>query len=345
MPKYRSAVIGCGGRSYGHANAYRLVERGALAACCDLRPEAREAYAARCGLRAYADAAEMLEREKPDLVHLVTWPESRVELMSLVEAAGVPACIVEKPIACQVADWKQLVALEARARTKFAVCHQLRWHASLSACRRALASGKLGRLLFLDFTARFNISGQGTHILDYAMSLNEDAPAVRVFGAASGTEEMASGHPGPDTTVAQVQFANGVWGCWSTGHASPKAIEEDTPWKHVRVAAYAERGRMLYEEFGKWEIASPAGVEGGQVESMEHWTQGNDQAQAAMIEAMFDWLEDDSRPAGTHLKKGLHQWQVVLALYASALWRRPVELPFDPPEDLFRQLGEALRGA
>ena len=53
-------------------------------------------------------------------------------------------------------------------------------------------------------------------------------------------------------------------------------------------------------------------------------------AQAALTEAMFDWIEDDDKPAGTNLKLGLHQWQVVLALYASALWRRPVELPFEP---------------
>ncbi len=345
MSQYRCAVIGCGGRAYGHAQAYGLVSRGELVACCDLRREAREKYAGQFGLRAYGEAAEMLEKEKPDLVHLVTWPESRLELMTLVDACLIPACIVEKPIACQVADWKQLVELEKATRTKFAVCHQFRWHAALSACRQALRSGRLGRLLFLDFTARFNISGQGTHILDYAMSLNEDSPVVRVFGAASGAGELESSHPGPDTAMAQVQFANGVMGQWSTGHSSPKAIEEDTPWKHVRIAAYAERGRTLYEEFGKWEIVSPYGVQGGRVESMDEWARGNDDAQARLTEAMFDWLEDDGKPAGTNLKLGLHQWHAVLGLYASVVWRKPVEIPFDPPEDLFQQLAEALRGS
>jgi hypothetical protein len=135
-----------------------------------------------------------------------------------------------------------------------------------------------------------------------------------------------------------------VSGQWSTGYGSPKAIEEDTPWKHVRVAAYAGRGRTLYEEFGKWEIVSPDGVEGGRVESMTHWTQGNDQALASMVDGMFDWLEDGGKPAGTNLKLGLHQWQAVLGLYASAVRRKPVEIPFDPPEDLFGQLAGTLRG-
>ena len=70
----------------------------------------------------------------------------------------------------------------------------------------------------------------------------------------------------------------------------------------------------------------------------------NDRAQAALTNAMLDWIEDDSRTAGTDLKLGLHRWKAVLALYASALSREPLELGgFDPPEDLFEKLGEAPR--
>jgi hypothetical protein len=58
---------------------------------------------------------------------------------------------------------------------------------------------------------------------------------------------------------------------------------------------------------------------------------------------MLDWVEDDAKPAGTNLKQSLHEWEVVLALYASALWRRPVELAdFNPPDDLFDQIKRAL---
>ena len=342
MSKYRCAVVGCGARSFGHADAYKLVSRGELVACSDLIAERREKFAALYKLHAYAETAEMLEREKPDMVHLVTWPQSRVELMTLVNEFKVPACIVEKPIACGVTDWKQLIELESRAYTKFAVCHQVRWHPALVACRQSLLSGKLGKLLFLDFTARFNISGQGTHILDYGMSLNDDFPVSRVFGCASGQKEMQSLHPGPDATIAQILFSNGVSGFWGTGYTSPQAITDDTPWKHIRIAAYAERGRTLYEEFGKWEIVSPEGVEGGQVNNMEAWTEGNTVAQAGLMNAMFDWLEDDAKTASTNLKRGLHQWQVVLGLYASQVWHKPVDIPFDPPDDLIPKLIDTL---
>ena len=341
MAKYRCAIIGCGGRASGHATAYKHVTRGELVACCDVIEDKREAFAEEHALTGYADAREMIEAEKPDLVHLVTWPDTRVELMTLMDELNVPTCIVEKPIACQVADWRQLVDLEARSATRFAVGQQFRYHPNMTRCREALRSGDLGKVLFLEFTAGMNISGQGTHIIDWAMSLNEDQPAVRVFGCASGTEGMETLHPAPDATVGQVLFANGVSGLWVNGLTTPRVSDDGPTYAHCRVAAHAEWGRTLYEEFGKWEIASAKGIESGAPTS-EEIVESNHQAQANLTEAMFDWLEDDHKPAGTNLKIGLHQWQVVLGLYASALWRKPVDIPFAPPDDLFDSLNAAL---
>jgi len=175
------------------------------------------------------------------------------------------------------------------------------------------------------------------------MSLNEDSPVVRVFGAAHGIEEIESTHPAPDTTLGQLVFANGVFGMWNNGTTAPHIQGEfdDKVWCHCRVAAYAERGRTLYEEFGTWQIVSPDGVEGG-TQTEEEWLDGNHASQAGLVNATLDWLEDDRKPAGTHFKAALHQWNVVLGLYASALRREPVSIPFDPPDDLFARLRDAL---
>ena len=342
MTTYRAAIIGCGGRAKMHALAYDVITRGELVACCDIDAERREAFAGQFGIAGYADAAEMVRAEQPDLVQIVTPPTARVGLMRLMNELGVPGCIVEKPIAREVADWRELVALEAEAETKYAVNHQFRWHANLTHCREALQSGKLGQVRFLDTTAGMTISGQGTHMLDYAMSLNNDARVVRVFGAASGAEAMVGYHPGPDTTVGQLLFANGVYALWNNGPTAPRTGDPETVYQHCRVAAYAEHGHVLWEEFRNWEIVSPDGIETGFQGARDDWMAGNHAAQAALCNAMFDWIADDDKPAGTNLALGLHQWEVVLGLYASALFRQPVEIPFDPPDDLFDQLREAL---
>ncbi|MDH7571813.1 MAG: Gfo/Idh/MocA family oxidoreductase, partial [Armatimonadota bacterium] len=149
MGTYRVAFIGCGPRGVAHARAYEHIARGTPVACADLKANRREAFAARFGVRPYADAAEMIEREKPHLVHVATRPDARVALLTLVSDLGVPACTVEKPIALGVSDWQCLCALEASSSTRIAVCHQFRWHVHLVRCREALQSGELGSLELL----------------------------------------------------------------------------------------------------------------------------------------------------------------------------------------------------
>ena len=343
VEKYRSVVVGCGGRSRPHIQAYDHIDGARIVACCAPTPTRRDPLAAEFGIRAYADVRKMIEKEEPHLVHLVTWPDTRVELMSLVADLGVPLCTVEKPIATGVTDWKALCQLEAKSATRFAVCHQFRWQPHLVKCRQALSSGKLGEVKFLDISAGMNISGQGTHILNYGMSFNRDVPVVQVFGAASGSRGMEGGHPAPDSTIGYLTFENGVRGLWNNGPTAPISGDPDTEWQHVRVAAYADRGRVSYEEFGRWEIVSPDGTESGNFGDMDTWMGNNLTAQAAFHQAMFAWLEDENHLPGTDLKQSLHEWQVVLALYASALTRAPVKIfEFDPPEDLFQQLGATL---
>ena len=340
-PRYKAALIGCGNRSRMHVRSYEHVENAAMTACCDLIEERRTGHAGEYGLTAYADATQMIERERPDIVHVVTQPADRAPLMHLVAGLGVPAAVVEKPLAAGVADWRSLVELERRCTTRFTVSHQFRWHVDLTRCRAALESGRLGAVKFLETSCGMNISNQGTHALNYLMSLNRDARVQVVFGAASGMSGSDPTHPAPDTTAGCLLFENGVRGLWNAGTTAPLIGDPGTTYQHVRVAAYAERGRVLYEEFRDWEIVGPDGVERGNVG--DSWAANNMLAQAGLTRATLDWLEDEAALPGTNLNQSLHEFQTVLALYASALQRRPVELAsFEPDDDLFEQLTAAL---
>ena len=347
MPKYRSVILGCGGRSGPHVRAYQLVPDAEMVACCDMLDEPRERFMAEWGLRGYADPVEMIEREKPDLVHLVTRPSTRVEQLTMVSELGVPACIVEKPIAIAAHDWKALCELEQRTKTKIGVGAQFRYHPDLIRCREAVQSGDLGKMLFVEATAGLNICDQGVHVLDWAMSLNDDQPVTRVFGAASGAGQLGGTHPAPETTTAALTFANGVTGVWTLGTDAPRiraAFETPHTYMHCRVAAYCERGRVLFEEFGKWEIVSSARIQTDYNRTTDDWSAGNDRAQANLTKSMFAWLENDTKPVGTNLARALQQWNAILGLYASAIHRQPVAVPFDPPDDILAQLTAALSG-
>ena len=132
MKTYRTAIIGCGRRAYGHANAYQLISNAKLVACSNKSDlSRRRKFANTYNTASYSSAKRMIEEEKPDLVHLVTMPDQSLNLLRMVSELGVPACLVEKPIAYGVRDWQQLCELEERSTTKFGVSKQFPWHPRL----------------------------------------------------------------------------------------------------------------------------------------------------------------------------------------------------------------------
>jgi len=332
--EYRAVLIGCGSRAPAHVDCYEQIPGARVVACCAPSPERRDALARRYGIKAYSDPAEMIQSESPHIVHLVTWPNTRVQLMSVVSKHRVPLCTVEKPIATAVSDWKQLVELEATTSTKFAVCHQFRWQPDLVRCQEAVRSGQIGKPLFLDMSAGMNIAGQGTHTLNYGRSLIGDPLVKEVFGSAHGWDTSDEAHPGPVETEAHLVFENGVRGLWTSGPVSPRCGDPSTVWQHVRAAAYGDRGYALYEEFGNWAVTGPSGIVGGEYGGPANHARNNRIAQAAFHRAMFEWLEGGPAP-GTNLNTSLHEWKVVLALYQSAVDRRPIQMDgFEPADDL-----------
>jgi predicted dehydrogenase len=146
----KCAMLGCGPRAQGHAKAYSLVERGTLAVLCDMNEERLNSFGEQYGVAArYTDLDEMLAREQPDVVHLVTPPTLRVGLMTRLSDAGVPGVIVEKPICIGADDYKALRKLEAASKTKFAVNHQLRHHPRVLEYLEDVAEGKIGEVRVL----------------------------------------------------------------------------------------------------------------------------------------------------------------------------------------------------
>lgn len=335
---YKAVIIGSGARAPAFIEAYRLLPEASVVAVSDRSGARSGPLAERYGIKAYTDARTMIQREKPDIVHIVTMPDNRVELMSLVADLNVPLCTVEKPVALEVADWKKLVRLEVSSSTRFAVSHQFRWHPIVNECREAIKSGYLGDLQLLELSSRSVISDQGTHILNYGMSLMDNARVAEVFGNAEGWSSDP-GHPGPLSAVAQLNFENGVRGLWTAGAMAPICGDPETDYQHIRVSAHLNRGRVLYEMFGKWEIVSNVSVKQGDYGGMAGWERNNRISQAGFHQAMLNWLADDEAVPGTDLKQSLHEWSVVLALYESVVERHSVKLAdFEPADDLLKRM-------
>lgn len=336
---FKCAFLGCGNRQKGHARAYEYVRRGRIVGICDLDEEKLNAFGDEFGIDSrYTDLHEMLAAEQPDVLHITTMPALRVPLMTLASEAGVAAAIVEKPIALWGEDWKQLQALAQTTKTKFCVNTQLHFHARNLELKRDVAEGRIGEVRFIDCSARSTPLDRGVHVLELAHSYAGFSPIVNVFGQVSGAEHIDSRQPSPGMCVGAVNFENGVTARLLCGQCAPLASDAEQAHRHKRCAVYGTTGFVHWSMYA-WERHTPdRGYESG----AHDYGQEDDQAQARLTEAVFDWLEDDGQPHPTRLERSLAEFNAILGVYVSALEHRPVELPFDPPDGLCEAMKERL---
>lgn len=343
---YKCAIIGVGGaRARGHAEAFCFVKRGRLAAVSTRTRARLEEFADEfdVGPR-YTDYREMLEKEKPDLVLVNTPPNVRLEVLEAAAEAGTPALIVEKPLAIEGEDFRAIrdFAQEGRRTSrppKVAVNHQLHFHPRRQYLQRIVAEGRIGEIVFVEASSGMNLAYQGTHSLQAIGAFLPGRTPVSVFGQVSGAAGLADTskkHYAPDESLASVKYEGGIDAVLRCGENAPR-VGGGPVHTHKRIYVYGTHGTVCWTMWS-WETLVGGRRDGGKHDYGEQDILG----QAAMTEAMFDWLEDDAAIHPLNLDAALTDFNVILGLYQSALHRTVVPLPVEPEGDLVARLRAAL---
>jgi predicted dehydrogenase len=146
----RLAIIGLGAVTRNiHLPAYaQLRGRVTLAGGCDPDAAARAAAGSRGLPLVVAEARELLERVKPDVVVVCTPPRLHREHALLALEAGCHV-FCEKPLAAELPDADAIVAAADRAGRLVAVNNQFPRMRIHRAAKAAIGSAEFGRLLFL----------------------------------------------------------------------------------------------------------------------------------------------------------------------------------------------------
>ncbi len=344
---FKSAMLGCGGRARAHASAYRFVKGGKIAAICDMNEEQLNRFGDDFEISSrYTDLDEMLNKEKPDLLHIVTAPvlrgtnqRIRYPLMKQASDHGVPAAIIEKPIAVESEDWKQIAGLAEETKTKFIVNTQLNFHPKNLELKQDVAEGRIGEIKFIDASARSTPVDQAPHVLQLVSSYIDNSRPVRVLGQISGKEQLDSAQPSPMHAAGHVMYENGlhVSIAFGTG-VGTMASDNQGVHCHKRVFVVGTEG-FVHWRFSSWERSTrKGGYEGGPL----NYGEQDIQAQGNLTEAAFDWLDDESKEHSTHLKQSLAEFNLLLGTYYSGITNQIIDLPFDPPDGLMDSLREKL---
>ena len=161
MPdKLRVATVGTGYFSQFHYGAWSRMAEVELVALCTLDAEQGKAVAASHAVpRIFDDVGAMLDDASPDLLDIITPPQTHAAIVAEAAARGIDA-ICQKPLAPSLAEAEALVEAAERAGITLIVHENFRFQPWYRHARRLLDEGRLGRPHSIHFRMRPG-DGQG----------------------------------------------------------------------------------------------------------------------------------------------------------------------------------------
>jgi predicted dehydrogenase len=148
MTRYRVVIIGTGAIANLHIQALKeMKERVEVVAAVDVLRDRVEALSTEHAIaRFYTDAAEMLEREHPDLVQIATPPSTHYGLiMRSLESGSWVLC--EKPLCTSLAELDHILTVEQQTGTYCSSVFQWRFGSGGQHLKHLIQIAALGRPL------------------------------------------------------------------------------------------------------------------------------------------------------------------------------------------------------
>lgn len=144
----RVGIIGTGAIARKHAQAYKNIGYE-LVVCTNHNAERGQKFAQETGAEFLASPEELCRHSRVDFVDLCTFPEYRLQAVQLCAEAG-KHILVQKPMATDVATARTMLEIAHVAGIQLGVVSQHRFDDSIIFLKKAIMSGRLGRILQAD---------------------------------------------------------------------------------------------------------------------------------------------------------------------------------------------------
>jgi predicted dehydrogenase len=333
MEPLRFAAVGAGFWAHYQLAAWQHVPGARCLAVCDRDRERAERLAAARGVPAvYTDPAEMIRRERPDFLDVITSVPGHVPLVKLAAEMRLPV-LCQKPMAATLAECEDLVATCRSAGVPFAVHENWRWQAPLRRVKELLADGVIGvpfrcridMISGFDVFAnqpnlrgdeRFIIADMGCHLFDVARCYFGEADSVYCR-----TARVHADIRGEDAATAVLAMNRG------RTTVTVNMAYAGTPLEHecfpeTLVFIEGDRGSVEVAP-GCWvRVTTRAGTEAVRVRPLKFAWADPDYAvaQASMVPCLTDLLRAVrmATPAETDAADNLRTMRLVFAAYDSA---------------------------
>jgi predicted dehydrogenase len=137
-------IIGCGRIADQHATEILKIKEAKLVGAADRELLMAEQFAERYGVEeAFSDVEEMIQRTKPDIIHITTTPQSHYALAKQCLEAGVHV-FLEKPFTLNAVEAGELIDLAIKKNLKVTVGHNAQFSHAMMQMRKIIQTGFLG---------------------------------------------------------------------------------------------------------------------------------------------------------------------------------------------------------
>lgn len=142
----RVALLGAGAISEEHADALRLIPEVQTVAVCDLSHKRAQELAERFKIPSvYANLEQMVERERPDVIHVLTPPQTHTHLALECIELGCNV-YVEKPFGLSVAACEKVKQASEGRGLVAGVNHNLLFRPAIQETVRLIQNCRIGKL-------------------------------------------------------------------------------------------------------------------------------------------------------------------------------------------------------
>jgi predicted dehydrogenase/nucleoside-diphosphate-sugar epimerase len=152
------AIVGCGDIARAHIPFIVKDSRHRIIGLCDEDVAKAEALAKTLGVqKVHRTLAELLEQQNPDVVHILTPPQSHAGLAMSALRAGCHV-LVEKPMALSVEDADAMIATAKAHSVRLCVNHNQLFDPVVLKARRLVDQGFVGAVIGLESYYGFNLA-------------------------------------------------------------------------------------------------------------------------------------------------------------------------------------------
>jgi len=242
---------------FSHASAMAAIPEIDVVAGCDIVAAARDRFVQQWtsrwpGLQVYDDYRILLQRERPDLVAVVTPDNLHTAPVLAAIEFGARGIFCEKPLATSLDEADQIVEAASSSGVAMCVDYTRRWMPEFVEARRLLRSGRIGRLSQIVVHLggpRAMLFRNHTHMIDLLNYYAEADPEWVVAELEPGFSDYGTTYRGDGGTEPStdpganyyVAFANGV-------RAYVTGMKDTAP--EVRVDLIGPRGRLSIDAEG-----------------------------------------------------------------------------------------------